>query len=76
MPRNRVMYVGVLVLSASALLYLGGVLIKLIEWILPWTAGAGVLLILIGIWMEAQKSRKPKPVETASSQQNESSTGD
>lgn len=71
MPRNRVMYVGVLVLAASALLYLGGMLIKLIEWILPWTAGVGVVLILIGLWMEAQKSRKPKPVETPTSGQTE-----
>lgn len=62
MPRNRVMYLGVLVVAASALLYLGGMLIKLIEWFLPWSAGAGVALILIGLWMELQKNKKPKPV--------------
>lgn len=68
MPRNRVLYLGVLVVAASALLYLGGVLIKLIEWILPWSAGVGVALILIGLWMELQKNKKPKPVADQSGQ--------
>ncbi len=70
MPRNRAIYIGVLVVAASALLYIGGQIIRTIEWFLPWAAGAGVALILIGLFVEMQKSRKPKPVasETAAAQ--------
>ncbi len=60
MPKNRIIYFGLLLVSASALLYIGGQIIRFIEWILPWTAGVGVVLILIGMWSEAQKNRKPK----------------
>ncbi|MCS6923319.1 MAG: hypothetical protein NZM10_02980 [Fimbriimonadales bacterium] len=62
MPRNKFIYVGVLVVAASALLYIGGQIIRTIEWFLPWAAGVGVALILLGLFVEMQKSRKPKPV--------------
>jgi hypothetical membrane protein len=62
MPRNKAIYVGVLVVAASALLYIGGQIIRTIEWFLPWAAGVGVALILIGLFAEMQKSRKPKPI--------------
>lgn len=60
MPRNKVMYVGVLVLAASVLLYLGAVLLRNIEWILPWSAGVGVALILIGLAMELRKGAQAR----------------
>ena len=71
MPRNKAIYIGVLVVAASALLYIGGQVIRTIEWFLPWAAGGGVAFILIGLFVEMQKSGKPKPVEsnTAASQQ-------
>lgn len=62
MPHNRAIYLGVLIVAATALLYLGGQLIRLIEWFLPWAAGVGVALILIGLYIELQKNRKPKVV--------------
>jgi membrane-bound ClpP family serine protease len=61
MPRNRAIYIGVLIVAASALLYIGGQVIRAIEWFLPWAAGAGIALILVGLFVEAHKSRKPKP---------------
>jgi len=72
MPRNKAIYIGVLVVAASALLYIGGQIIRTIEWFLPWAAGVGVALILIGLFVEVQKSRKPKPIasDTAATQQN------
>ena len=71
MPRNKAIYIGVLVVAASALLYIGGQIIRTIEWFLPWAAGVGVALILIGLFAEMQKSRKPKLIasETAATQQ-------
>lgn len=62
MPKNRIIYVGILLVAASALLYIGGQIIRFIEWILPWTAGVGVVLVLLGMWFEAQKNKKPKIV--------------
>lgn len=62
MPRNKLIYVGVLVVAASALLYIGGQIIRTIEWFLPWAAGAGVALILMGLFVEMRKSGKPKPI--------------
>ena len=44
MPRNKAIYIGVLVVAASALLYIGGQIIRTIEWFLPWAAGVGVAL--------------------------------
>ncbi|MCX7993142.1 MAG: hypothetical protein N2651_05690 [Fimbriimonadales bacterium] len=74
MPRNRLIYVGVLVVAASALLYIGGQIIRTIEWFLPWAAGVGVALILLGLFAEMQKSRKPKPLtsDTAATEQRTS----
>ncbi|MCS7208996.1 MAG: hypothetical protein NZ874_05425 [Fimbriimonadales bacterium] len=60
MPRNKAIYVGVLVVAASALLYIGGQIIRLIEWFLPWSTAVGIGLILIGLYAEMQKARKPK----------------
>lgn len=60
MPRNKVMYVGVVVLAASVLLWLGAALLRNIEWILPWSAGVGIALILIGMAMELRKSARAK----------------
>ncbi len=67
MPKNRVIYVGLLLIAASALLYIGGQIIQLIEWILPWTGGAGVVLVLIGMYFELQKNKKPKSVSESQS---------
>jgi hypothetical protein len=78
MPRNRVMYLGVLVLAASVLLWLGAVLLDYIRWILPWSTGVGIALILIGMIMELRRSSQAKagasaaepPVSTGTPTQN------
>ena len=62
MPTNKLIYFGVIVIAASALLWLGAELAKRVEWILPYTAIAGVLLVIIGLFMELQKK---KAIETA-----------
>ncbi len=71
MPRNKMIYVGVLMVAAAALLYIGGLLIRTIEWFSPWAAGVGVALILIGLFVEMRKSGKPKPTlsDTAATKQ-------
>jgi hypothetical protein len=55
MPKNSIMYLGVLVVAASALLWLGAQVAKVIEWALPWAGGIGVILIIAGVFMELRK---------------------
>ncbi len=57
MPRNRLMYYGTLIVTASALIWLGAWLTKRVEWILPYTGVIGVVLIVIGVAMEARNRR-------------------
>ncbi|GIV05656.1 MAG: hypothetical protein KatS3mg016_1231 [Fimbriimonadales bacterium] len=74
MPRNKFIYVGVLVVAASALLYIGGQIIRTIEWFLPWSAGVGIALILIGLFVEMRKSGKPTPIASGSAVNEQKST--
>lgn len=58
MPKNRLIYVGVLVIAAVAIIFLANEFTKFVMPILPWAGGAGVLLILGGIVWEAKKGSK------------------
>jgi hypothetical protein len=58
MPTNKLIYFGVIVLAASVLLWIGAQIAKRAEWILPYAAGAGVLLIVIGLFMELKKKKE------------------
>lgn len=61
MPNNRVIYWGVVVLVATALLWIGAELTRRIVWILPYTAGAAVLMIVAGFIHEWWRSGRPGP---------------
>ncbi len=51
------MYAGILLVAASALLWLGHKLTTITEPILPWSTGAGIAIILVGIFMEARQGK-------------------
>jgi len=57
MPNNRVIYWGIVVLVVTVLLWIGAELIKRIEWILPYAAGIGVLMVVSGFIYELWKKR-------------------
>ncbi len=57
MPNNRVIYWGIVVLVVTVLLWIGAELIKRIEWILPYAAGIGVLMVVAGFIYELWKKR-------------------
>jgi hypothetical protein len=59
MPKNKFLYVGLLIVAATALLWLGAELLTKIEYIFKWTLGLGALLIVIGVFMEARKPKEP-----------------
>jgi hypothetical protein len=81
MPTNRIIYFGVLIIAASALLWLGAWLAMRIAWILPYTGIAGILMVIIGLFVEAKNKKEPAalehpapatPSETASAQSSTS----
>ena len=55
MPRNRLTHLGVLLIVASALIWLGAELTRRIEWILPYVAGVGAVLLVVGFILEFRK---------------------
>lgn len=65
MPKNRVIYFGILILVASALLWLGAQLTKRIEWMLPYAAGIGLLMVIAGVVYEARNGFGKKPEDDA-----------
>jgi hypothetical protein len=58
MPTNKLIYFGVIVIAASVLLWLGAELAKRVEWILPYTAGVGLLLMIVGMFIEMKKKKE------------------
>jgi hypothetical protein len=63
-PKNRLIYYGVLIVVASALIWIGAWLTKHIEWILPYTGAAGIVLMIIGLALEIRgRSAPPSPEE-------------
>lgn len=61
MPKNRIIYLGLIVFVASVLLWIGAELTRRIDWLLPYTTGAGALLIVIGFLHETWRARSLKP---------------
>ncbi len=66
MPKNRLIYYGVLIVVGSALIWIGAWLTKQIEWILPYTGAAGIVLMLVGLALELRKRAEPPAEEPAS----------
>jgi hypothetical protein len=54
MPKNKAIYLAVLVIAASGLLYLGHVLTEYVRPALPWTTGFGILVLIAGVFYEAK----------------------
>jgi cation transport ATPase len=57
MPNNRFIYWGIVVLVATVLLWIGAELTKRIEWLFPYAAGIGVLMVVGGFVYELWKKR-------------------
>lgn len=57
MPTNKVIYFGLIVIAASALLWVGAWLAKQVDWLLPYTGIAGIILVIVGMAMEVKKKK-------------------
>jgi hypothetical protein len=58
MPKNRFIYWGIVTLVATVSLWLGAELTKRVEWILPYTGGLAIAMIVGGFVYEWSKTRK------------------
>jgi hypothetical protein len=61
MPDNRLMYVGIVLIVASASLWLGAELTRRIEWTVPYVGGAGIILVVLGVAREFWKAKNLTP---------------
>lgn len=59
MPKNRIIYLGVLVTAGSALLWVGAVFLAAIKDQLIWFGLVGIALIVTGVILEARKGKIP-----------------
>ncbi len=64
MPNNKIIYFGVLIVAGTALLYVGAVFLSKIKDVLPYIGLFGILMIVIGVVIEIQKSKKGGPEGT------------
>lgn len=58
MPKNRVIYAGLLLVVGSALVWVGAEFTRRIEWLLPYTMVAGIALLVVGAGMEVYQKRQ------------------
>jgi hypothetical protein len=62
MPRNRFIYWGIVTLVATVSLWLGAELTKRVEYILPYTGGLAIAMIIGGFVYEWRKTRKLRTI--------------
>ncbi len=58
MPKNRLIYVGILVTGAAGLMWLAAEVLRRMIFFYPYAIGAGILLIVIGLFWEGKKGGK------------------
>jgi hypothetical protein len=57
MPKNRLMYLGIILIVAGVSLWGGAELSRRTEWMVPYIGGAGILLLMLGVALELWSSR-------------------
>jgi uncharacterized membrane protein YfcA len=62
MPKNKLLYLGLLVIAAAALIYIGAWLAEFLKPAVPYAIAVGALMIIAGLIMESRK--KDKAVES------------
>lgn len=65
MPQNPMLRLGIYVVLACALLWLGAVVLAKLIQIFIWVGVAGLVMIAIGIFMEWNKAKKSVATATA-----------
>jgi hypothetical protein len=60
MPKNKLIYYGILIIAATALLWLGYYIMQAAFYALPATAAIGIVMVILGMVMEAKKAKQPE----------------
>ena len=58
MPKNRWLYMGLLIIAAAACIWDGAWLTKRIEFAVPYAVGVGAILIIVGLVVESKKKKE------------------
>lgn len=61
MPKNRAIYFSLLLIAASALLFLGWKLTEYVSKVLPYTTAVGILGLIVAVFYEAQAKKNASP---------------
>lgn len=67
MPKNPFIYYGLLLIVGTAAIYVGAWLTQKIEFILPFTLGLGILLVILGVLIENKKKQAQQEAPEAAS---------
>jgi uncharacterized membrane protein YfcA len=57
MPKNKLLYLGLLVVAAAALIYIGAWLAEFLKPAVPYAIAVGALMIIAGLVMESRKKQ-------------------
>jgi len=57
MPKNRLMYIGIILIVAGASLWLGAEVTRRTEWLVPYIAALGIVLVVLGVVFEFWPSK-------------------
>jgi hypothetical protein len=64
MPKNQLIYYGLILLIGTMGLWIGIELAVRIRWLLPYLAGVAIIMIAIGVFYEAQRRAKGAATDT------------
>ncbi len=60
MPKSKIIYAGILIVAATALMWAGKYVLDKIEYFFPYAFGAGALVIVVGVLFELRKNSVQK----------------
>jgi hypothetical protein len=64
MPKNQLIYYGLILLIGTMGLWIGIELAVRVRWLLPYLAGVAIIMIAIGVFYEAQNRGKGAATDT------------
>jgi hypothetical protein len=64
MPKNQLIYYGLILLIGTMGLWIGIELAVRVRWLLPYLAGVAIIMIAIGVFYEAQNRGKGTATDT------------
>jgi hypothetical protein len=76
MPKNQLIYYGLILLIGTLGLWIGIELARRILWLLPYLAGLAVIMIAIGLFYESQRRSKGVAADAKDTKDTAAQTGE